>query len=113
MYQSCSQRAFFFQIVYCLVLTLFLVRALQSRADTIHSPRISPQISNVHKLACRTWEDHLLAQASVICEEKECMELSRLGSIFCGGSVEAVDKVVSNEADDAEEDAWKKEAWTI
>ena len=33
------------------------------------------------------------------------MELSRLGSIFCGGSVEAVDKVVSNEADDAEEDA--------
>ena len=38
------------------------------------------------------------------------MELSRLGGSFWEGGVEAVDKGVSNETNDAEEDEWKKEA---
>lgn len=38
------------------------------------------------------------------------MELSRLGGSFWEGGVEAVDKGVSNEVNDAEEDEWKKEA---
>jgi hypothetical protein len=45
-----------------------------------------------------------------MCEEKESMELSRLGGSFWEGGVEAVNKGVNNEANDAEEDEWKKEA---
>ncbi|EDQ98148.1 uncharacterized protein LACBIDRAFT_309794 [Laccaria bicolor S238N-H82] len=70
----------------------------------------SPQTSNVLKLACRTWEDHLWAQVSIMCEEKESQELSRLGGSFWEGGVEAVDKGVNDELDDAEEEEWKKEA---
>jgi nuclear pore complex protein Nup107 len=44
-----------------------------------------------------------------MCEEKS-QELSRLGGSFWEGGVEAVDKVVNDEANGAEEDEWKKEA---
>ncbi|EPQ52913.1 hypothetical protein GLOTRDRAFT_78934 [Gloeophyllum trabeum ATCC 11539] len=42
----------------------------------------TPQTSAVLKTACRTWEDHLWAQISVLCEEKQALELNKLGGGF-------------------------------
>ncbi|THH27911.1 hypothetical protein EUX98_g6279 [Antrodiella citrinella] len=37
-----------------------------------------PQTSPALKSACKTWEDHLWAQISIMCEEKEVSEMARL-----------------------------------
>ncbi|KAG1769092.1 hypothetical protein EV702DRAFT_710396 [Suillus placidus] len=38
-----------------------------------------PQTFSVLKSACRTWEDHLWAQISILCEEKQTAEMIKLG----------------------------------
>lgn len=55
----------------------------------------SPSTFTILKSACRTWEDHLWAQVSIICEERESMELSRLSGSFW-------DKGIAAEPDDWE-----------
>ncbi|KAF9469517.1 nuclear pore protein 84/107 [Collybia nuda] len=72
----------------------------------------SPQTSIIVKSACRTWEDHLWAQISIMCEEKESMEMSRLGGSFWEGGLSAVElgvRTSSHEEEEAEEDEWEKE----
>ncbi|KIM43977.1 hypothetical protein M413DRAFT_68391 [Hebeloma cylindrosporum] len=54
----------------------------------------SPQTTSVLKSACRTWEDHLWADISVLCEEKVSSELRSLASSsFWEGGQDAVDVV--------------------
>ncbi|KAK7436197.1 Nucleoporin nup84 [Stygiomarasmius scandens] len=72
----------------------------------------SPQTSLILKSACRTWEDHLWAQVGVMCEEKETMELLRLGGSFWEGGQAAVEKgvrSVSLEIIEDEEEQWERE----
>ena len=47
----------------------------------------SPQTLLPLKEACHTWSDHLWAQVSVICEEKESAELGKLKGSFWEGSL--------------------------
>jgi nuclear pore complex protein Nup107 len=76
----------------------------------------SPQTSPVLKTACRSWEDHLWAQISVMCEEKQSTEMLRLGGGFWDGDSAVVEKGVSGgngeneENEDTEEEQWEKEA---
>lgn len=72
----------------------------------------SPKTSVILKSACRTWEDHLWAQISIVCEEKQTMELARLGGSFWVGGPTDVEKgvrIVSEETLDLEEDEWQQE----
>ncbi|KAF8151524.1 nuclear pore protein 84/107 [Crassisporium funariophilum] len=72
----------------------------------------SPQTATVLKSACRTWEDHLWAEISIICEEKESKELANLGGSFWDGDVDAVEKGVLDiprHQREAEESKWEKE----
>ncbi|KXN92482.1 hypothetical protein AN958_07429 [Leucoagaricus sp. SymC.cos] len=73
----------------------------------------SPQTSTVLKSACRTWEDHLWAQISIMCEEKESEELFKLGGSFWEGGTDAVEKGVKDISavdEEREEQGWVKEA---
>ncbi|KAG7092946.1 hypothetical protein E1B28_009248 [Marasmius oreades] len=77
----------------------------------------SPQTTLVLKSGCRTWEDHLWATISVLCDEKETMEMSRLGGSFWEGAGGAeglrnVDKgvrIVGSNVIEIEEEEWEKE----
>ncbi|KAG5649870.1 hypothetical protein H0H81_001707 [Sphagnurus paluster] len=72
----------------------------------------SPQTSAVLKMACRTWEDHLWAQISIMCEEKESMEMAKLGGGFWEGGLAAVEegvREITQEEEDEEEEAWERE----
>ena len=83
----------------------------------------SPQTSGVLKAACRTWADHLWAQIGIVCEEKESMELARLGVFweengggeFWGGKGGAIvegremDEEVEQREAEKEENEWEKE----
>ncbi|KAJ7118836.1 nuclear pore protein 84/107 [Mycena epipterygia] len=72
----------------------------------------SPQTSIILKTACRTWEDHLWAQISVVCEEKQSMEMLRVGGSFWEGGLPAVEtgvRVLSAEAEELEAEEWEKE----
>ncbi|KAJ7272963.1 nuclear pore protein 84/107 [Mycena rebaudengoi] len=72
----------------------------------------SPQTSTILKAACRTWEDHLWVQVSVVCEEKQSMEISRIGGSFWEGGLSAVEsgvRVLSAEAEELEAEEWEKE----
>ncbi|KAG5640987.1 hypothetical protein DXG03_006451, partial [Asterophora parasitica] len=72
----------------------------------------SPQTSAILKSACRTWEDHLWAQISVMCEEKQSTEMMKLGGDFWEGGLAAVEKGVrkiSSEEEEEEEIAWETE----
>lgn len=72
----------------------------------------SPQTASHLKAACRTWSDHLWAQISVVCEEKESAEMSRLKASFWENpaEVDLHDSSVHMEAsDDAEEEEWERE----
>ncbi|KAH8091774.1 nuclear pore protein 84/107 [Cristinia sonorae] len=76
-----------------------------------------PQTSSALKAACRTWEDHLWAQISIMCEEKEVTEMSRLRGghweQYEGqGNAIADDVSMDEEADvrdDQEEEEWELE----
>lgn len=53
----------------------------------------TPETINILKSACRTWEDHLWADISVITEEKSCSELAKLAAgSFWEGGVQAAEK---------------------
>ncbi|KAF7797288.1 hypothetical protein EIP86_008483 [Pleurotus ostreatoroseus] len=71
----------------------------------------SPQTSVPLKAACRTWTDHLWAQISVVCEEKESAELKRLrGSFWDGeGEIEGEPEVLDPEVEEDEEEEWERE----
>ncbi|KAF5389351.1 hypothetical protein D9757_004360 [Collybiopsis confluens] len=72
----------------------------------------SPQTSLILKSACRTWEDHLWAQVSIMCEEKQTMEMSRLGGSFWEDGIPSVEKgvrAVSRETMENEEEEWEEE----
>ena len=72
----------------------------------------SPQTRAILLSACRTWEDHLWAQISIACEEKESSEMLKLGGSFWEGGLVAIEKGVralSEEEMEAEEDEWTKE----
>ncbi|CAA7264467.1 unnamed protein product [Cyclocybe aegerita] len=73
----------------------------------------SPQTASLLKSASRTWEDHLWAEISVICEEKESMELGKLAAgSFWEGGVDAVEKTAQDLPrwiQKEHEEAWEKE----
>jgi nuclear pore complex protein Nup107 len=68
----------------------------------------SPQTFPVLKSACRTWEDHVWAQVGMMCEEKQTVEMAKLGGGWWEGGIAAVEKGTSDPAGDAtqEEDTW-------
>lgn len=71
-----------------------------------------PHTSSVLKAACRTWEDHLWAQISIMCEEKEVMELTKLEGCFWEGGAEGVEKGVKEMSaidEECEEQDWANE----
>ncbi|KAK7682153.1 hypothetical protein QCA50_014740 [Cerrena zonata] len=64
------------------------------------------------KAACRTWEDHLWAQLSILCEEKVSAELEKLKNMFWEDSLtlketDGVD--VSMNVEEDEEEDWATE----
>ena len=77
----------------------------------------SPATSVVLKSACRTWEDHLWAQISIICEGKQVDELARA----CGGGgyweigldalsrIRATPLVPDEREQEKEEKEWERE----
>ncbi|KAI0086032.1 nuclear pore protein 84/107 [Irpex rosettiformis] len=71
------------------------------------TPQTSTQLKNV----CHTWEDHLWAQISVVCEEKESEELSKLTGSFweCGGPAPMANNVRREDMEEIEDDEWVKE----
>lgn len=77
----------------------------------------SPQTFSVLKSACRTWEDYLWAHVSIMCEEKESMEMNKLGGCFWEGGKTAVEKGVTFVAEDKqeeeEEEEWQKEVFQV
>ncbi|KAF9488030.1 nuclear pore protein 84/107 [Pleurotus eryngii] len=71
----------------------------------------SPQTSTILKSACRTWEDHLWAQLSIVCEEKESMEMALLAnkSFWEGGEVTDDSGGTIDIDREQEEEEWEKE----
>ncbi|KAH7906565.1 nuclear pore protein 84/107 [Hygrophoropsis aurantiaca] len=72
-----------------------------------------PQTFGILKSTCRTWEDHLWAQISIICEEKQSAEMIKLGGDFWEDGMQAVDgrtRFVPQEDEEIEESEWEKEA---
>ncbi|TFK22529.1 nuclear pore complex protein [Coprinopsis marcescibilis] len=75
----------------------------------------APETMKVLKQNCKTWEDHLWVQVSIICEEKESMELGRIGGIFWegDGDLKALEQGVRNVSkldSEAERKQWEQEA---
>ncbi|KAN0078059.1 Nuclear pore protein 84/107 [Tylopilus felleus] len=72
----------------------------------------TPQTFNVLKSTCRTWEDHLWAQISILCEEKQTAEMLKLGGGYWEGGLEALRdlSLPAEDADEKEEEEWEKEA---
>ncbi|KAF8553085.1 hypothetical protein OG21DRAFT_1589517 [Imleria badia] len=72
----------------------------------------TPQTFNVLKSACRTWEDHLWAQTSILCEEKQSAEMIKLGGGYWESGLEALNDVSIpvEDADEKEEEEWENEA---
>jgi len=73
----------------------------------------TPQTATVLKSAGRTWEDHLWAEISIICEERASTELASLSSgSFWEGGVDSVEKGVqdiSRPQSQHAEGVWKKD----
>ena len=72
----------------------------------------SSQTSAILKSACRTWEDYLWAQVSIMCEEKQSAEMLRLDGWFWEGGMAAVERgvaILSREEAEQEELEWEKE----
>ncbi|KAI6131044.1 nuclear pore protein 84/107 [Pisolithus croceorrhizus] len=74
----------------------------------------TPQTFTILKSACRTWEDHLWAQISILCEEKQSSEMMRLKGCFWEGGLAALEEtpVPLNDQDEEEEVEWEKEVTT-
>ncbi|EIN06492.1 nuclear pore protein 84/107 [Punctularia strigosozonata HHB-11173 SS5] len=73
----------------------------------------SPQTYNILKIACRTWEDYLWAQVSIMCEEKQSAEMLRLGfwENPNKAGLEWVDSAVWLQEPDADEEEREQEEW--
>ncbi|KAG2002400.1 nuclear pore complex protein [Coprinopsis cinerea AmutBmut pab1-1] len=74
----------------------------------------SPATATILKAACKTWEDHLWVQTSIICEEKASLELGRIGGSFWESEdgVEAVERGVrdiSRAELEKEQEDWERE----
>jgi len=72
-----------------------------------------PQTFSILKSACRSWEDHLWAQISILCEEKQTADMIKLGGGFWDGGLAVLENMPSppsQEEDAAEEEEWEKEA---
>ncbi|KIN96730.1 hypothetical protein M404DRAFT_32971 [Pisolithus tinctorius Marx 270] len=71
----------------------------------------TPQTSTVLRSACRTWEDHLWVQISILCEEKQSSEMLKLKRCFWEGALAALEEMSAplNGADEEEEEEWQKE----
>jgi nuclear pore complex protein Nup107 len=68
----------------------------------------SSQCSDILKSACRTWEDHLWASISVICEEKQSAEMFALGGGFWEGGLATVERGLNPEPDDNMDEEWER-----
>ena len=75
----------------------------------------TPQTFNVLKSACRTWEDHVWAQISILCEEKQTAEMIKLGGGYWESGLEVLDGLPASmeDADEKEEEEWEKEATAV
>ncbi|KIO00919.1 hypothetical protein M404DRAFT_744982 [Pisolithus tinctorius Marx 270] len=71
----------------------------------------TPQTFTVLRSACRTWEDHLWVQISILCEEKQSSEMLKLKGCFWEGALAALEEIPAplNDADEEEEEEWQKE----
>ncbi|KAJ8474879.1 hypothetical protein ONZ45_g15800 [Pleurotus djamor] len=73
----------------------------------------SPQTSTILKSVSRTWEDHLWAQLSIVCEEKQCMEMALLANrSFWEGGDSATNQPDNHASDinrEEEEGEWERE----
>ncbi|KAG6859771.1 hypothetical protein C0995_004319 [Termitomyces sp. Mi166 len=65
----------------------------------------SQQTATVLRGACRTWEDHLWAQISIMCEERESGEMDKIGSGFWEGGAGSVC------GDDEEDEEEEERVW--
>lgn len=73
----------------------------------------TPQTLSILKSGCRTWEDHLWVQISILCEEKQSSEMLKLKGCFWEGGVTALEEASvtpSANVDETEEEEWEKEA---
>ncbi|KAF9244485.1 107-domain-containing protein [Melanogaster broomeanus] len=72
----------------------------------------TPQTFSVLRSACRIWEDHLWAQISILCEEKQTAEMIKLGGGYWEGGLEAFEELPmpTEDGDEAEEEEWEREA---
>ncbi|KIJ62485.1 hypothetical protein HYDPIDRAFT_94356 [Hydnomerulius pinastri MD-312] len=72
----------------------------------------TPKTFNVLKSACRTWEDHLWAQISILCEEKQSAEMVKLGGGYWEAGLAALKEapMPTEDGDEVEEEEWEKEA---
>ncbi|KAL4062442.1 nuclear pore protein 84/107 [Scleroderma yunnanense] len=73
----------------------------------------TPQTFSVLKSACRTWEDHLWAQISILCEDKQSSDMLRLKGCYWEGGLGALEDAPyapRSDLDEAEETEWEKEA---
>jgi len=97
----------------CPHVKLTFAKTSLSEQDRLLYAAIAPssQTISLLKNACRTWEDHLWAEVSVLCEEREETELARLGGGFWENGVDGVEKGVETSDSRGEED-WKKEVVT-
>ncbi|KAI0795934.1 nuclear pore protein 84/107 [Abortiporus biennis] len=66
----------------------------------------TPQTSTQLKAACRTWPDHLWAQISIMCEEKESAELAKLKGGFWEDDSKAIS---SSRAANGGQEEWERE----
>ncbi|KAG2141851.1 hypothetical protein DEU56DRAFT_911201 [Suillus clintonianus] len=69
-----------------------------------------PQTFSVLKSACRTCEDHLWAQISILCEEKQTADMMKLDGGFWDGGLAILENMPSppsKEEGAAEEEEWE------
>ncbi|KAF9557921.1 hypothetical protein CPC08DRAFT_819621 [Agrocybe pediades] len=73
----------------------------------------SVETSTILKSSCRTWEDHLWADISVLCEDKTGRELARLATAsFWEGGVEGLDKPPAEQSESEtveQEETWEQD----
>jgi|ERR1700722_7923420 len=70
----------------------------------------SPEVLPILKSACRTWEDHLWAQVSIICEQKQSSEMFALRGGFWEGGLAAVEDDTDPRSREMDNDgAWEEE----
>jgi nuclear pore complex protein Nup107 len=93
--------------------TLVSQKALPENERVLYAA-LAPSLETapVLKEACRTWEDHLWVETSIMCEEKLRLEMIALCGGFWEGGLPAIEKAQDTlrEAIETEDDAWESEA---